>query len=312
MKKGKIIIIMCVLLSLPLAKDSHIKGGLFADFELGTRPLGMGGAFVAVVDDANSIFWNPAGLAQLNEKEISFSQVKPFSFKVLTNNCLSYAQKDEKGIGSFGILWTQIKADFSFDKEVWKQDLYIGSYAKKLTKYLSLGGNLKYYRVDSNFEYNTGEKADSYAKGYGVDIGILSKISEKISLGMLIQDIYSTIKYETDTEEKVSPVNIRIGGSYNIDSCKLIAMDFKLGEDEILKKFSLGYEYWIIAKGKKIFTKKMGFRVGITKEFFGLEKLMISSGLSYCLEKISVDYAVLFNDVDLGNMHRFSVSLFLK
>ncbi len=30
---------------------------------LGTRALGMGGAFVAVADDATAIYWNPAGLA---------------------------------------------------------------------------------------------------------------------------------------------------------------------------------------------------------------------------------------------------------
>ena len=31
----------------------------------GVRPLGMGNAFVAVADDFNSLFYNPAGLARL-------------------------------------------------------------------------------------------------------------------------------------------------------------------------------------------------------------------------------------------------------
>lgn len=30
---------------------------------LGTRAMGMGGAFVAVADDATAAYWNPAGLA---------------------------------------------------------------------------------------------------------------------------------------------------------------------------------------------------------------------------------------------------------
>ena len=30
---------------------------------LGTRAAGMGGAFVAVADDATAVYWNPAGLA---------------------------------------------------------------------------------------------------------------------------------------------------------------------------------------------------------------------------------------------------------
>ena len=30
---------------------------------VGTRALGMGGAFVAVADDVTAVYWNPAGLA---------------------------------------------------------------------------------------------------------------------------------------------------------------------------------------------------------------------------------------------------------
>ena len=32
---------------------------------VGTRPLGMGEAFVAVADDGSAIYWNPAGLARM-------------------------------------------------------------------------------------------------------------------------------------------------------------------------------------------------------------------------------------------------------
>jgi hypothetical protein len=33
-------------------------------FIRGIRPLGMGGAFVAIADDQNAVFYNPAGLTQ--------------------------------------------------------------------------------------------------------------------------------------------------------------------------------------------------------------------------------------------------------
>lgn len=38
----------------------------------GLRPMGMGGAFTAVSDDAHALFYNPAGLALIKESEISF------------------------------------------------------------------------------------------------------------------------------------------------------------------------------------------------------------------------------------------------
>ena len=36
----------------------------FLRFGVGARAMGMGGAFVAVADDVNAAYWNPAGLIQ--------------------------------------------------------------------------------------------------------------------------------------------------------------------------------------------------------------------------------------------------------
>jgi hypothetical protein len=44
-------------LSLPISVHAQTFGGI------GTRAEGMGGAFVAVADDASAVYWNPAGIA---------------------------------------------------------------------------------------------------------------------------------------------------------------------------------------------------------------------------------------------------------
>ncbi|WP_141736596.1 hypothetical protein [Oligoflexus tunisiensis] len=54
----------------------HAQPGLSKDFEnwthFGLRPLGMGNAYVAVADDYNALFYNPAGLARLKEWDGEF------------------------------------------------------------------------------------------------------------------------------------------------------------------------------------------------------------------------------------------------
>ncbi len=45
----------------------------FLEIDVGARAVGMGGAFVAVADDATAIFWNPAGLAWLEGTEVMAS-----------------------------------------------------------------------------------------------------------------------------------------------------------------------------------------------------------------------------------------------
>src|SRR5918993_1116337 len=46
-----------LLLTLPVSLPAQTFGGV------GVRAEGMGGAFVAVADDATAVYWNPAGIA---------------------------------------------------------------------------------------------------------------------------------------------------------------------------------------------------------------------------------------------------------
>ena len=39
---------------------------------LGTRAMGMGGAFTAVADDESAFYWNPAGITQVRFASIMF------------------------------------------------------------------------------------------------------------------------------------------------------------------------------------------------------------------------------------------------
>jgi hypothetical protein len=49
----------------------HKYAAAFLDTGVGARALAMGGAFVAVADDATAAYWNPAGLVQLREREFT-------------------------------------------------------------------------------------------------------------------------------------------------------------------------------------------------------------------------------------------------
>ena len=44
--------------------------GQFLQWAAGARSLGMGKAFFSISDDASATYWNPAGLVQLDRKEV--------------------------------------------------------------------------------------------------------------------------------------------------------------------------------------------------------------------------------------------------
>jgi long-chain fatty acid transport protein len=58
--------------AVPAAAQTFLEGSLFSgSLGSGARALGMGGAFIAVADDATASSWNPAGLCVLDRPEAS-------------------------------------------------------------------------------------------------------------------------------------------------------------------------------------------------------------------------------------------------
>jgi long-chain fatty acid transport protein len=78
MRKGLLkICIGCLVLVLFFPAAS--MGAGFALFEMGAKPLAMGGAFTALADDPSALFFNPAGITQLEGKHISAGTTIIFS-----------------------------------------------------------------------------------------------------------------------------------------------------------------------------------------------------------------------------------------
>ncbi|HXS81942.1 MAG TPA: UPF0164 family protein, partial [Methylomirabilota bacterium] len=48
----------------------------FLRIGVGARAVGMGETFVAVANDPSAIYWNPAGLASLQRRELAISHVQ--------------------------------------------------------------------------------------------------------------------------------------------------------------------------------------------------------------------------------------------
>ncbi len=96
----------------------------------GARPLGMGGAFTALSDDANALFYNPAGLANIKEPGVSLIDLEiegsrgSYNFQkdaldVDTDNLKEVAGFLGEHIGDYGHIGASVfpnytKPDFAF------------------------------------------------------------------------------------------------------------------------------------------------------------------------------------------------------
>jgi hypothetical protein len=96
-----------------------MAAGAWADFRHtrpGPRPRGMGSAFVGVADDANAVYWNPAGMTQITNFELIGARSSLYAVDNLSNDYLTMAY-NWKNKASFGISWVRLGLD-----EVYNED----------------------------------------------------------------------------------------------------------------------------------------------------------------------------------------------
>jgi hypothetical protein len=259
----------------------------------GVRPLGMGGAFTAVADDANAPMYNIAGTAILKNAEITAMSSKLFTGMEGIDFSTDYV----------GIVypiseeWGSLSAAWSYfgNTGLEREDTVNIGYARTLNDLgiwekmdLSVGIVGKYVRHEVNFaETQSGGSKDS-KDGITMDVGILAIFPYGISLGF-------SSKYMTRPDvgfgydpngDKIPAMNV-IGAAYYNENVPLIkipkftlAMDYEIrsGEDDM---FKIGAE-------SKVIDGSLALRVGGWRE-------QINFGAGYEIKfagtRLVLDYA---------------------
>ncbi len=185
----------------------------------GTRPLGLGGAFTAVADDANTINWNPAGLSGLRRTEFTSTYADLYALGI--SQSYIGLVKDISDRIAIGFDWGNIGFD---DKELLFSENKINlSMGIQIYKGLSFGITSKYLSRDMQLD------GTSYGKssGIGYDVGLLWQAIRRVRFGISLLDIGGTdVSYKDKTLETVLYQASRFGiAIYPLDNL-LFAFDF--------------------------------------------------------------------------------------
>ncbi len=308
--KKRLLILMVVFIGLIFLSGSihsscanylNVLDSGFTNLPVSVRAMGMGGAFVAVADDYSACYFNPAGLMQLPNSQLGSTYSDLYGLGLLKHSFLVFIEPTPT-MGTGGIVWNHLSANL--EPEKWEFDLWAYSYANILypknstsrDKFSSWGANVKYIR-----QFVLGENAS----GYSVDLGYLNK-GEKLSWGLNLQDIFSQIDWSTGKKEQI-PANLKLGLAWRFSPKFLLAVDLDASFRDLFKQMHLGGE-WKISSNFKL-------RAGATKIFQKDADLLLSMGMGFQLKlegeglkQANFDYA-FSNNQELGNTHRFSLSL---
>lgn len=179
MNKGLFASLVIILLIAPV----------WAQGELGARPMGMGGAFVGLADDVNSIFANPAGVASIRKEGVLVST------RLTTDREMTLiGGVEHTPFGSLGIGYVGTSDQVGLTDKNTTQTLYV-SLAENLNSRikvpkgmgeLSLGVNLKF--TSRKTAQASGLTADS-GSNIDLDVATVFKPSDSLSFGLSMQNM---------------------------------------------------------------------------------------------------------------------------
>jgi hypothetical protein len=286
------------------ADNAGTSGAVFLKIGVGARAAGMGEAYVAVPEGADSLYWNPAGLTNLGIKDITFThnewiddvryEYVGASIPLFGNSAVgfSYSQLtmgELEGRDAQG----RPTADFTAGDR-----LFTVGWGIRPFSMLQAGATFKY--ISSNI-------ADDNAKAYAGDFGAIFRPPlEGLSVGFAVHNVGTEIKFVNEGDPL--PLTYRIGGGYTLPfggrTHKItVAVDGVKGNDTEFY-VNTGTEYWL--------ANMVAVRAGY-KARYDEAGVTAGGGFRYLFSGsygVQVDYA--YADMGtFGATHRVSVAALL-
>ncbi|MEW6086862.1 MAG: hypothetical protein AB1498_00910 [bacterium] len=165
------------------ASDSEVKEDVNLPKTIGSRILGLGGAFTAVADDANAIFVNPAGILQLRGGFLDMGYNESGGKSTYSGH-MSFANSSpqENEAGGLGFYTKGINVPEGKNRHY----VVLISLVQGYSKDFYFGGNAKYIK---NTNKNVIDETSIKESAFSFDLGMLFKLHESLSLGIMGYDL---------------------------------------------------------------------------------------------------------------------------
>jgi long-subunit fatty acid transport protein len=299
------LIIVCALLIPAIALGQSKVGQAGAQFlEIGisARAVAMGDAFGAIADDATAVYYNPAGLTQLDRKEAVLTHIAYLADINYEFAGFALPLYDFGGTIGFAV--------YSLDAGDMLETTYENSlgttgrtfsatdmaasvsYARSLTDHFSIGATWKFIQE---------RYAEESAIGWAADVGTTYNTGYRgIKMSMVISNFGPELKLIS--ENYPLPINFRFGGSIDVlDGVRHRATFSAEGAhpSDNYESYTMGMEY--------TFDQRYSLRIGQKFQTDTASGIALGGGMRLPISDYTfgVDYA--FRDYNLlRNAHMFT------
>jgi hypothetical protein len=280
-------------------------GAQFLEIGVSARAVGMGESFISVADDASAVYYNPAGLTQLYDKQFMFTHIDYTADMNYEFGAFALPMWSLGGVLGFGVYMFDAGTidETTYGHSDWtgrtfsaKEYALSASYARSLTDHFSVGATLKL--IDQLY-------ADERATGWAADVGTIYDTGFRgFRIAMMISNFGPDMRFITEAHPL--PINFKFGASFNVIESDLHRATFSVEGShpaDNLEKYATGVEYTF----KDMFSLRVGERFQIDTGGFSAGAGVILPVKDY---RIRVDYAY-FDFGVLESVHRFSIGFSL-
>lgn len=267
-----------MILSFPI-----IVYGAFDKLDIGGRPVGLGGSFVALSDDLYSIYYNPAGLAGLKNIHLLTTYNQPYGMEELILGHVAFAYNlKAKGTYALGFKTLNFLGYYSENTITFAHGF--------LFKRVKLG-----YGIDMKIVSIGGDDSELKGSDYtiGVNLGtIISIVPNKLQFGVYFMNINNSRISEKYPEPTASSLEAGIAFFPN-DRLTITSELYKDINAPI--QFKFGQEFKL--------NKYLVLRAGIQNE-----PSRLALGFGFKIKQFELDYAY-FDHPQLVANHFFTFSM---
>ncbi len=314
MSRSIVVIFLILLSQISSLQGAKYAGEAFA-LGAGARPLALGGAYTAIADDPSGLYYNPAGLASINGRQVLLLHSETFG-SLLNHDFISYSNpvilRNRPGsvavgvyrVGGGGIILTEKDPVTGGPRVLSEQSHY--------DYLLLLGGGVRVsdkWRVGGSAKIIVRSLAESSAWGLGLDLGVQYGRPDGFAAGAALTNATSTfLSYDNGTRESILPA-LKIGASHGakVDQFTLRAvadLDLLFEGRDAAAQISLGTMSLDSHLGGEIsYHQVVYFRGGSD-----IGRLTLGVGIKFnrfCLDGAFLDH----NDLD--NSYRVSLNIAL-
>jgi hypothetical protein len=275
------------------------NGFAFLKLGVGARAMGMGGAYVAEVNDPTAVYWNPAGLAALQTTQITFMHNEWIQDFRQDFACVATPAFRNRGGGLALGLSTFYSSEFEKRTDTgllighfgFNDILATGSAAFPLARGLTGGLSAKYVR-----EMIDQESASSIAG----DLGVRYQLPRTaVTLAGALQNVGTKATFITESFKL--PTTVRMGAAY------ALGIPAWNGQTHLSAEYrhASGDGSRVQVGGEFVYRQVAALRAGLK---LGYDEEKLSFGLGLNRDRFSFDYAIVPLSSDLGTTHFFSLT----